>query len=799
MENNNPNIAPEEEAFSIRDFLVRCGGQWQWFVGSLIFCLGLGIVYVARQEPVFERYTTVMIKDEDSNPASEITAAFSSFGFGGTSSNVNNELIAITSPSIMFEVVKRLDLQNNYNEKGYFHPVTLYGSNNPIQIDCPDLGDVQPGSFYIDLNPDGSFKLHKFVKYVKGQKEKFDDEVSGRLGFDYIKTPLGRIAIRPNAKYTGRMKEPVTIAIFRNSLQGTVEQYSQMVKGDLVDQEADVIQLSINDVSVQRANDILNTVVAVYNEDWVEDKNKIAVATSQFITERLNVIEEELGHVDDDITEFKSANRLPDLEMAVRTAGEKGVQLDQTYLEASNQLAMVQYLRDFVDNPSHKYDVIPANVGIQGNDLSHAIGDYNTLLLQRDNILSNSSADNPLVKEMDVRLAGMRRSVQAALDANLGSLKANLGQIQKAKGSSDSELSSAPTKAKYLLNIERQQKVKEELYVFLLQKREENELNQTFTAYNTRVLNPPYGESAPVAPRKLIILFVCFVLGLAIPAIILYVVESTNTKVRSRKDLDTLLVPFAGEIPQVGKTNTFRNLFKSKKKKKAEIDIPKPVVAEGKRDVPNEAFRVVRSNLDFMLGRKPESTIFMLTSLNPGSGKSFIAYNLGASFVLKHKKVLLVDCDLRHGSLSIYAGNPRKGLSTYLTEHTDDWRKLLVHNAGGLDGLDIMPIGHKPPNPAELLENGRLARMLQEARQEYDIIMLDCPPTNIVVDTQIVEEYADRTIFVARAGLLERSAIPEIADLYKNKKFKHMVLLLNGTQTAFSSYYHYGNYESFAE
>lgn len=227
-----------------------------------------------------------------------------------------------------------------------------------------------------------------------------------------------------------------------------------------------------------------------------------------------------------------------------------------------------------------------------------------------------------------------------------------------------------------------------------------------------------------------------------------------------------------------------------------EKEAPKPVVMEGKRDVPNEAFRVVRSNIDFMLGRDKRCSVLMLTSFNPGSGKSFIAYNLGASFSLKDKRVLLIDGDLRHGSLSMYAGSPKKGLSTYLTGRTNSWQDLVVR-LDAAHGIDVLPIGHRPPNPAELLDNGRIGELIKEAREHYDIIIIDCPPVNIVVDTQIIEEYVDRTIFVVRAGLLDKSAVADISELYENNKLRHMSILLNGTQTAFSSYYHYGTYEAF--
>ena len=268
-----------------------------------------------------------------------------------------------------------------------------------------------------------------------------------------------------------------------------------------------------------------------------------------------------------------------------------------------------------------------------------------------------------------------------------------------------------------------------------------------------------------------------------------------DTKVRARRDLDNLAIPFAGEIPFVGKKDSsIAKLFRSKKAKKKLAERPRSIIEAGKRDVSNEAFRVVRSNMEFMFGKDNGCKVIMLTSFNPGSGKSFIAFNLGLSFGLKDHKVLMIDCDLRHGSLSTYVDKPRRGIVNYLTGETNDWEKLLV-NANEKGNVKVMPIGHTPPNPAELLENGRIGELIAEARKEFDYVILDCPPTEIVVDTQIIEPYADRTVFIVRAGLLDKRALEDIEEIYDTQKFKHLSIILNGTDSGHSRYYNYGTYE----
>lgn len=798
MENKKKqNLEEEEQYFSLRDFLTQCLAKWSWFVASFIIFVGFGYFYTAKQEPVYRRTLSVLVKDQSAGGAAEISNAFASMGLVSSNTNVNNELLTVTSPSIMAEVVTRLKLVYNYNKEGGMHPTTLYGTNNPVETTMPDMDPELACGYVAEIQPNGSAVLKDFWKVsADGKVEKIEKEVKARLGFDMIKTPIGRITLQPNGTFAGQIKEPIKLNISRDGLSNAIADYATRLKGDLADRDAEVIDLTIEDVSIERATTILNTVIEVYNENWVSDKNKMAIATSDFISERLDVIQRELGSVDDEISDFKARHKVPDIEMTVGNTLKKSEQMDMELILANNELAMTEYVRDYMQNPKNAGKVIPANVGLKDTYINQAVASYNTMLLQYQSLAANSSSSNPMIKDMENQLHTQREAVYTALVSSIGAQKANVASLNRAIGNTDSELSTAPTQAKQLLSIERQQKVKEELYLYLLQKREENELSQTFTAYNTRIITPPYGPLAPVAPKKGLILVICAFLGLGIPAVVLYLIEATNTKVRSRKDLDSLQVPFAGEIPMIGRRRWWKQLLKSRKKRLAEKEAPKPVVVEGKRDVPNEAFRVVRSNIDFMIGKDKGCSVIMLTSFNPGSGKSFIAYNLGASFSLKNKRVLLIDGDLRHGSLSMYAGSPKKGLSTYLTEHTDDWRKLVVH-VDAAHGIDILPIGHRPPNPAELLDNGRIGTLIQEARADYDVIIIDCPPVNIVVDTQIIEEYADRTIFVVRSGLLERSAVPEIAQLYEDNKLRHMSVLLNGTKSEFSTYYHYGNYEAF--
>lgn len=369
-----------------------------------------------------------------------------------------------------------------------------------------------------------------------------------------------------------------------------------------------------------------------------------------------------------------------------------------------------------------------------------------------------------------------------SVDNLIVSLNTQIRSIRQQEVATTQQLASNPSQAKYLLSVERQQKVKEELYLYLLQKREENELSQAFTAYNTRVITAPRGSALPMAPNKKNILLVAFALGLLVPAVIIFMQENMNIKVRGKKDLENLSVPYLGEIP----------LYSNNKKKKNKSQEKTIVVEEGNRNIINEAFRVLRSNVDFMKNKNTDQKVFVITSFNPGSGKSFFSVNIATSFAIKGKKVLVIDGDLRQGSISAYVGSPKKGLSDYLGNRVANWNEALVIDKKHAN-LHVLPVGTIPPNPTELLEDEKFATLMQILRNEYDYIFVDCPPIDIVADTQIIEQYADRTLFVVRAGLLDRSLLSELESIYLEKRFKNLSVILNGTESTGGRYsYRYG-------
>ena len=787
----------EVSDFNLKDFFKICIHKWFWFAICLVVSVGIALFYIYTRQPKYERYEQILVNEQESNGGlDDISNAFSSLGLFSKNTNVYNELITMTSPAIMYAVADSLQLDMNYLERDGLRYKTLYGKTLPFRINLPDIAPQEAASFKISIEDNGDMSFYKFQRILPDGKIKYKDRVILKKGEKEIDSPIGKILLSPNPDFVSVAKSPVKeMKVSKMPMQETVEEYCRILKGDLVDQDADVIELLIEDVSVQRAEDILKYILIVYNQNWIRDKNRMAIATSAFIDDRLKVIQAELGDVDKNIADYMKKTGTPDLKTAIEMNLELSSKVEEELIKTSNELSVARYMKDFLEQNDNIETILPINLGLEGVQLNSQIVAYNELVLTRNNVLNNSSLSNPLVQNYGKQLLNMRGAILNSVNNLVSSLQTSVNNLRREIATQTNTLSSVPEKNLPLLSEERQQEVKEALYLFLLQKREENELSQKFSADNIRVITPPVGSLKPVSPRKALIIIIAGIIGLGVPILLIYFLEILNTTVRNKDDLDSLIIPFAGEIPQVGKKTNLKSLAKKSPLHKIKDEKPPlSVVESGKRDVVNEAFRVVRGNLDFMKGKDSESQAIMITSFNPGSGKSFVAYNLALSYCLKNKKVLIIDCDLRHGSSSMYVGMPKKGLADYLSGSVQEWTGLVVRDEGN-QNLDILPIGKIPPNPAELLENGRLKEIIEEAKKKYDLIFLDCPPVNIVVDTQVVAEWADRTIFVIRAGLLERSALKELNAFYEEKKFRNLCVILNGTEAIHSRYYTYGNYQ----
>lgn len=756
--------------------------QWPWILLSVFICVGVAYIYLLRTPTVYSRSAEILIKD-DQNGQSISSSEFESLGLFQSSTNIQNEMTNLMAKDLMEEVVKRLGLDINYYRNGRFHDVVAYGTDLPVKLSLSGFPDEGSLSMDLSVNKDGKVTISDLA--VPGHESSSTD-FTGNFN-DSIATPVGKIVVSPTPNY--KAGEEVKLIVDKKPLSASIDSYTGRLTVTMSNEKGTVLKLTLSDQSTQRADDVLNTLIGIYNENWIRDKNQIAISTSNFINERLGVIEGELGIVDSDISTYKSENLVPDVEAAASMYMTQSQQTQAEILDVSNQLSMARYIRSYLTAEGNRDKLLPASTGLRSNSVLSLISEYNEKLLQRNSLVIKSSDKNPLVIQLDEQLNAQRQAIISSIDNEIIALDTQLKSLRGSEAKTMSRIASNPTQAKNLLSTERQQKVKEALYLFLLQKREENELSQAFTAYNTRIVNKPGFSGVPPTPNRRNILAMAFIIGLAIPFGVTYVRTTSNTKLRGRKDVENLSTPFLGEIPQYSKDGR-----RGKKKDHSEANTI--VVREGKRDIINEAFRVLRTNVEFMCNAIDGSKVIAFTSFNPGSGKSFISVNLATSIALKGRKVLIIDGDMRHGSTSSYIGSPSTGLADYLSGADNDLSSLIVKDQM-CDTLSFLPVGSNPPNPTELLESPRFAELIEKMKSEYDYIVIDCPPIEVVADAQIIDRYVDRTFFIIRAGLLERSMLPEIDRLYEEKKYRNMAFILNGTRNdkgryGYSHSYRYG-------
>lgn len=772
----------------LKDSLFLFMGHWRWFVLSICVALAGAYYYLQITPAIYRSTASIMIKAEDKNGAGE--ELMTQLGIHNPGVNITNEIMSIKTLASIREAVDRLNLSVEAYHSGAFHDNLAYGIDLPVDIRFPDMPDTDYASFDLELGKDSTVTVSSMT--LNGMP--LDGSVTFRLG-QTVKTPMGVLRVSPSPYYVSGKTD--ILKVNRNSMRDVVGDIGSRLDVRQRDQKASIIDMSIDDVSRTRGEDILSTIVAVYNENWVKDRNQITASTTDFIRERLSIIEGELGNVDSDISDYKSRNLMTDVDAVGGIALNQMTTSEDEARVIDNRLYMTRYLRNYLTDGLHDHEQLPANSGIDNPSIEAQITAYNSLLLQRNNHLSISSAQNPLVMDIDQKLSTMKQSIVGSLDNELTMLNTQRRAVAGVRSQAVGKLAANPQQAKYLLSVERQQKVKESLYLFLLQKREENELSQAFTAYNTRLIEHPTSDPVPVNPNIPLVIGIAALVGIGLPALVLLLVESFNTAVRGRKDIESLHAPFVGEIPQA----TVHKKGNKRVQLTREETETQLIVKEKSRNIMNEAFRVVRTNLEFILGFEGGHHVVMLTSMNHGSGKTFITANLSKSLSIKGKKVVALDLDLRRGSLSKYVGTPDTGVSNYLSGQIQDYHQVICH----LDELDVIPVGTIPPNPTELLFNPRFPKFIEALREEYDYVFIDCPPVEIVADAAIISRYAEMTLFVVRAHVLDRAFLPDIEKWYEERRFPNLSILLNGTHEEFSHYgysrygyhrygYHYGHY-----
>ena len=751
----NPSSRKNDTGINLVDLLAYFASKWKWFLLSVLVCGGIAWYHYARSPLVYFRSATVIIKDP-SNKTS--TTGLDRFDNIINKVNVANEILQFRSKKLMREVLQRLHADISYQLEDGLRSNELY-NQSPVLLSFPDALPEQHFAFTVTLKDKKSLVLSDFT----GIDVKSDFTVEM---YDTVTLSRGmRVVATPTNYYSDSWTEtPIRVA--KLPMESMVNYYKSALGIQQEEEESSILTLALKDGSAARAEDILNTLINVYNEEAIKDKNQVAVNTADFINDRLIIIENELGGVESELETFKQRNQIVDIASSAGMYMSESQKYNTDALELETQLRLANFIKDYLTDPAKETDLIPSNTGIGDMNIESQISLYNTAKLKRDHLIDDSSVNNPVVLELNNSLRAMKQNIIRAVDNMIVSLNVQRSDAQSREMRAQNRITSIPTKERKMLSIERQQKVKEALYLFLLNKREENALSQAMADNNARVIDGAEGGNSPISPNRNRILLLGLLVGLAIPSLACLGILFLDTRVHSRKDVEGIVsVPYLGEIPQdkeAGKLNEQESPF---------------LLAKEQRDsTVSEAFRILRTNMAFMARKDLPQQVIIFTSLNEGAGKTFISKNLGMSLVLAKKKVILIDMDIRRGTLSRQFHLKKIGLTNYLADNTLLAEDIIQHQ----DGFDIIAAGAIAPNPAELLMDERLDKLVTELRRRYDYIVVDSVPVGIIADATISNRIADLTIFVARAGRLDRRQLPEIEQLYKENKLHNMALVLNG-------------------
>lgn len=765
MQTNNSSNK-NDQGLNIVDLFMYLASQWKWFLLSILICGGIAWYNYARAPLVYFRSATVIIKDP-SNKAS--TSGLDRFDNFINKVNVANEILQFRSKKLMREVVQRVHADVSYQIKDGLRSNELY-NESPVLVSLPDALPEQSFSFTMTLKDAKTVTLSDFsgIEAKPSYEVALNDTVAIIEGMNVVVTAT-------NYLRDSWLNTPIRVQ--KLPVESMVNYYKNALGIQQEEEEASILTLALKDSSPARAEDVLNTLITVYNEEAIKEKNQVAVNTANFINERLIIIERELGNVESNLESFKQRNQIVDIASSAGMYMTESQKYNADAMELETQLRLANFIKDYLTDPSKETDLIPSNTGISDMNIENQISLYNAAKLKRDHLIDDSSVNNPVVQELNNSLRAMKQSIIRAVDNMIVSLNVKRNDAQNREMRAQDRVTAIPTKERQMLSIERQQKIKEALYLFLLNKREENALSQAMADNNARVIDGAEGSKAPISPNRNRILLLGLLVGIALPGAVCLAILFMDTRVHGRKDIEGVTsVPYLGEIPL---------------DKEAMKDHRKKVMAvkEQGDDIVSEAFRILRTNMAFLSKKDKPAQVITFTSFNIGAGKTFIARNLSMSLAYMKKRVVMVDLDIRKGTLSRHFGHYHVGVTNYLSDNTVKVDDIIQHQ----EGFDLIPAGILAPNPAELLMDNRLDELMSELRTRYDYIIADNVPVGLIADATIANRIADLTIFVVRAGKLDRRQLPDIEKLYQEKKLKNMALVLNGANPERHGYgYSYG-------
>lgn len=774
---NTPQLEQiSEEPLNLYALFFKFFAYWPWFIVSVVGCLLLAFIYLRYQTPVYNISASVLIKEQDARSKAMMgtngaLGALQDIGGFSMTSNFDNEIEILKSRTLIRKVVTDLNLYINTRQQRTFgYAPSLYKQSPVVVSLTPEEAEQLQSAVVLRMRytPQGSLSVR--AEYEWNEAEQVIEKEFPKLPA-VLPTDAGVFRFSADSLVLAEMKAEgkaleQDLELITHIAPPTVvaTAYANNLSVTPTSKTTTIAKIEVKNSSRQRGIDFINRLVAIYNQDANDEKNEVARKSAEFIEERIAIINEELGSTESQLASFKQRSGLTDLTSDAQLALTESSKYEQQRIENATQISLVQFLQNYINDPKNANEVIPANVGLQDNNLTNVINQYNELIIERNRLLRTSSENNPAVISLNAGIESMRTTVRTTVQSVLKGLQIAKADIQRQTSKYESRINAAPQQEKEFMTISRQQEIKATLYTMLLQKREENAITLAATANNGRIVEQAQPSLKPVSPKSSMIALAALILGLGLPVGFVYLRDLLKYKIENREDVERITtVPILAELP---KCDTPAN--------------SSIVVRENKNDMMEETFRGLRTNMLFML--EPQEKVILFTSTQPGEGKSFLAANTAISLAFLGKKVIILGMDIRKPGLNKAFGFTRsaKGITNYLNdpEHTD--LMSLIMESQISPNLQILPGGPVPPNPTELVARPVLDDMINMLKERYDYVILDTAPIGMVTDTAIIGRVADLCVYACRADYTPKNGYEYINVLKNSHKFPKLATVING-------------------
>ncbi|WP_066221420.1 GumC family protein [Formosa haliotis] len=750
----------KKESVDLVSEIFKYLSYWKWFVLFALLSLSVAFLYLRYTPETFQSFSKIKILGDEANGLAISSDRMNLFS---EPKNLENEIAVIKSNRLLKKVVDSLDLHIRYFIEGQFKRQEVWKTPFKL-ISLVSNEKLRGAKYFIEITSNG-YKIssgenheNKFVVNNYNLNTPIEGFPFLISSYDWINNYRGLIftvTIQSIGSAANQLSNQLTI-----QRMGTT----------------DILQISMIDESSSRSEAALNKIVDQFNLDGIEDRQLVSQRTIDFVNDRFIYLEEELDSIEVDKRVYQQDNNLVSFESDAGYSMSKRSSFENQVFQLESQLALARLLESpLIANDD--FALLPANLGLDNGNINGLIQNYNSVVLERDKLITSAGENNPAIVVLEAKIRDLKYNLENSLQSYFKQLNTSLSQLRKEEDKAYGLVRSLPQKQKVLRSIERQQNLKENLYLLLLQKREEAAINLAITSPSIKIIEHAFSSGAPISPNSKSIYIKSLLVGLLIPFGVLFLIFKLDDKIYDKKDIQNgnQSIPIIGEIPKLEGAGLFSNPH------------DKTILAE--------SFRILSTNLSFVLPSKAvnKSQIVLVTSTIKGEGKTFVSVNLALAFSSINKKVLLIGADLRNPKINLTEGHKKAlGLSDYLVNPDSEWKSYLQESKYNASSLDVLTSGTIPPNPTELLSNGRLNTLLEEAKELYDYIIIDTAPVILVTDTLLISKYADATIYVARAGFTEKKLVNFSNELFVSKKLKNVVYVLNDlNESKFSRGYGY--------